>query len=295
MKLPFGSAGLVLVWLASSAHAQHALVADYKGNARLVRRVVETEPYVDDGTGKLVPATSFKYALTDAREFTPVFVSIRNLHADSSYVEEMGSGSQLNHEFHFKADFESPFGLKNVFVVLDLKTEEAGKALFIHEVGDLGPRQLKSVRSTVRMGYGIGEGRFQVHVFSDGVEVFNSLMPFDYVEAKLDEIVRKQIQGETDAGPRPFVGPAPEYPAKLWNAKVAGKAMVKFTVGRTGRVLNPEVVSATDPAFADSALAAARQWRFLPRIKNGVPVETPVQMPFVFGSNTWNSNSSASK
>jgi TonB family protein len=47
-------------------------------------------------------------------------------------------------------------------------------------------------------------------------------------------------------------------------------------------VLDPQVKEASDPAFGESAVVAARQWRFLPRVKNGRAVETQVDMPFDF-------------
>lgn len=40
--------------------------------------------------------------------------------------------------------------------------------------------------------------------------------------------------------------------------------------------------SATDPAFGEAALAAIRQWRFLPEMKGGLAVEQSADLPFAF-------------
>jgi TonB family protein len=85
-----------------------------------------------------------------------------------------------------------------------------------------------------------------------------------------------------EAAPQPLAGPPPEYPAKLRDAKLGGHAAVHLKISKTGRVSDLQVSSATDPAFGESALAAARQWRFLPRVVDGTPVESTAEMPFVF-------------
>jgi len=54
------------------------------------------------------------------------------------------------------------------------------------------------------------------------------------------------------------------------------------TTDRRGAVLDPSVVTATAPEFGEAALAAIRQWRFLPKVKAGRPLETRATMPFDF-------------
>ena len=86
----------------------------------------------------------------------------------------------------------------------------------------------------------------------------------------------------TLAAPRPFVGPSPEYPPGLRKAKVKGEAMIRLQIRANGAVLDPQVRSASDPAFGEAALAAIRMWRFLPKVKDGRPVGTEAEMPFSF-------------
>ena len=92
----------------------------------------------------------------------------------------------------------------------------------------------------------------------------------------------KRIAGVTEAPPRPLVGPAPEYPAALRKSRVKGEAVVAVHITRQGVVLDLKVASATDPAFGQAAVEAVGQWRFLPQVKDGHPVETFANMPFTF-------------
>jgi TonB family protein len=54
------------------------------------------------------------------------------------------------------------------------------------------------------------------------------------------------------------------------------------TLIRNGSVAVRQVKHASKPAFGESALAAARQWRFLPKVKAGKPEAVTVEMPFNF-------------
>jgi TonB family protein len=128
----------------------------------------------------------------------------------------------------------------------------------------------------------LGAGKFQLHVFTQGREVFNSLQPWQFREAILDKMVMKRLEGVKDAAPEPLVGPVPEYPKALLKARLKGEAVVGIRITPRGVVTEPVVVQATDPAFGEAALVAVREWRFLPQVKAGRPVEINVQVPFAF-------------
>ncbi|PTX91351.1 energy transducer TonB [Opitutus sp. ER46] len=276
-----GLSVLLLLLTANSLTAQVALYAQYKGEGRLVRQVHHLTPFVDDGAGKLVAAES-RYLMNSVPEYAPVYIAIRNLKVMSRSMEMMGSGAELNKRFEFKGDFESAYPLEDVFVVLELQTEDAGKLLYVQEIGNLTPRHLKPIEMSVPLTQRIGPGRFKLHLFTRGMEVFHSEMPFGQIERSLDKQVRRRLEGVTDAEPKPYVGPTPEYPPKLKRAKTAGRAVIRLTIGATGRVQDPIIKEATDPAFGESALAAARMWRFLPRVKEGRATPATIDMPFVF-------------
>jgi TonB family protein len=268
---------------AATLRAQNALYVEDGGKGHLVRRVLGHMPMYEDANGKLVEVVQPRFMLKPVEEYSPAFVSIRHVRVVTHALENMSTGDELNHSFEFRGEFESSFPLENVFVALDLNTSDEGKLLFIREVGRLKPRDPKSIDINVPMASRIGEGHYKLHLFSDGVEVLQSEMPLPYIERSLDKMVRKRIAGIKDAAPQPFVGPPPEYPEKLFKANVSGQAVIHFTLSQNGRVVDPTIKSSTDPAFGEAALAAARLWRFLPKVKGGAAVPVQVDLPFNFG------------
>lgn len=265
---------------ASPASAQQVLCVEHKGQIALVRAVHDGSPQVDVDGKRVTVSRGAKAGLVDAKEFLPFFVSVRNMEARSTYLTLNGSGD-INNQFEFHATFESPFYLKDVFFVLELQLE-AGKYIFYYEVGELEPRVPKQARVYVPVSFKLGEGRFQLHLFSEGGELLHSEQPPLFRDQVLDRMVRRRLEGVNDAPLRPFIGPAPEYPRAFLKSKIKGEAVVRFRVTRTGLVLSAEVASATAPEFGESALAAVRLWRFLPPVKAGVAVESKAELPFKF-------------
>ena len=128
----------------------------------------------------------------------------------------------------------------------------------------------------------IGSSRYTFHVFSGGAEVLQSQIPFGERYAALNKMVAARIKGVQEAAPKLFMGLGPEYPAALMKQNIKGRAVISVRVGPNGDVFDPVIKSATDPAFGDAALAAVKLWRFLPRVRNGYPVEAMVDVPVVF-------------
>jgi TonB family protein len=62
------------------------------------------------------------------------------------------------------------------------------------------------------------------------------------------------------------------------------KAIIACEVDEHGKVINPSVASATNPAFGNAAIEAVRQWRFVPRVKDGHPINSQAQVPLDFES-----------
>lgn len=276
-------AGLAVFLLTGAAlSAQSHLFIEHEGKGRVVFKVRNGYCYVKDDTGKLISVRAPRSGLAPAAEFLPFFVSIRNIEVKTTYVSLAGGGSDINNEFHFRARFDSGYNLPDAFLVLELMMEKGGKRIFVQDIGDVGPKDPRWVDVVVPLSEQLGSGKFQLHVFTAGAEIFHSEQPWQFREAMLDRMVLKRIAQATDAPPRPFVGPIPEFPAALRKAGAPGTAQVKFHLTRTGVVTEPAVVSATDPAFGESALATIRQWRFLPRVKEGRPVESDATMPFDF-------------
>jgi protein TonB len=74
---------------------------------------------------------------------------------------------------------------------------------------------------------------------------------------------------------------SPQMSAQL--KKIApGTVYIVFVVDQRGRVENPVVQSASDPAFEAPALAAVKQWKFEPGKRNGEPVRFRMRVPITF-------------
>jgi TonB family protein len=75
----------------------------------------------------------------------------------------------------------------------------------------------------------------------------------------------------------------PVYPEQAKSTQLSGKVVMLVTVDEEGVVADVEVVSGF-PIFADSAVTAAKQWRYSPTLLNGepVPVMATVTVNFSF-------------
>jgi TonB family protein len=267
--------------MAAVLPAQSVLLAEHAGKLYVVRKVVGVRAYVEVD-GKLAAAGGSRCALRHVDEYVPAFIAVRHMTVKASYVNLIGTGAQINNEFHLQATFESAYNLDDVFMVLELNSERLGKSLFYYEIGRMEPNTPRLITATFPLSTGLGPGHFKLHLFTHGAEVFHSEMPVPYRERMLDRMVAKRIAGIQDAEPKAFIGPAPEYPPALREKKIKGEAVVGLRLSPRGVVLDPAVARASDPAFGEAALEAVRQWRFLPAVKQGRAIETKVEMPFNF-------------
>lgn len=229
-------------------HAQSALVVEYKGKNYVVTKIYHgwTTIMVD---GKPVEVREDRSGLVPVDEYYPAFVSVRNMEVSSSYLTMGGVGS-INNTFHIRARLQSPYRLADVFFVLELNRAKAGKVIYYYGVGDLLPNKAEFIELHLPLHESVGEGKYHLHIFTRGAEVFNSHQPMVYRERALDRMIAKRIAGVDDANPKPFVGPPPEYPAKLRKAGLIGEVTVKVHLTQRGVVTDPVVESATNPEFS---------------------------------------------
>jgi TonB family protein len=261
--------------------AQKVLMADKNGTLTWVQAVRGSDPCVlVDGMVK--PIVTRGFILKDVPEYLPMFVSVKNINVRSFFLTTLSGTGDMNNQFLFDATFESSFKLKDVFLVLDLRTEAGDKSLFLSEVGDMEPHHERNVSAKVPVASKMGNGKYILHIFSEGIEVLQSTIPFDAQASVLDRMVAKRIKDVHSQAPKLFVAASPEYPDSLKSSNVKGLAKVAFQIGANGAVNHPVVRSATDPAFGEAALAAVRIWRFLPAVKDDVPVATDVVVPIIF-------------
>ena len=264
-----------------TGRGQNVLLAKHGGKMLPVVKAWRHRALVEVGD-KLVVADEHVFALRHVDEFLPMFVAVSHLEVSTHALELIDTGSLVNNEFWFRASFSSPYEIKDAFLVLELHLAKGEKALFLNEIGDLGPQRPHFLRLAVPLGFPLGEGNYTLHIFSGGLELLHSEQPFAFRERALDRIVAKHLPGLPDGPPKPLFGPTPEYPGKLAKAKLTGAVLVHCTVRANGAVADPVVKSATDPAFGEAALTAVRLWRFIPRIKNGRPTDTAVDLPLSF-------------
>ena len=86
---------------------------------------------------------------------------------------------------------------------------------------------------------------------------------------------------DLDQKPRPVFQQQPTLTALL-KKKLPANVVVVFTVDQQGRVENPVVQSASDPAFEPPVLAAIKQWKFEPGKRSGKAVRFRMRQPFSF-------------
>ena len=73
----------------------------------------------------------------------------------------------------------------------------------------------------------------------------------------------------------------PVYPPEAERQGIQGQVMVKFVISETGDVESAEAISG-DPLLVPAAVAAAKQWKFKPYIKDGRAVKVTTKIPFDF-------------
>lgn len=272
---------LALPLLPAALEAQHALLAEDHGAMSLVVGARGNEPCVMRD-GKVVQIATKGYKMVDVPEYLPVFVALRDVDAHSSSENYNATGDQLNNSFNFHAILQTAYPLSDVFLVLSLETQAAGKVIFLTEIGQLDANADRPVSIYVPLKSPLGNGLYIVNLFSGGSEVFHSKIPFWTRDAALNKMIAKRIDGVTASPPRFFIGPAPEYPPELRRQNVNGRAVISVKINGSGSVLDPVVKSATDPAFGLAALEAIKDWRFIPKVKDGYPVESRADVPFIF-------------
>lgn len=131
---------------------------------------------------------------------------------------------------------------------------------------------------------------------SDGIDVMSAhvttlaglaLTDADFTATPDMEAVARNATVLTSAAVAPLIlsQPYPEYPQSAKMRHVSGKVVMDAIIGRDGRIRSLHLVSASDPDFAISAIAAVRTWTYKPYTLNGAPTEvkTTVNVNFTTG------------
>jgi protein TonB len=89
--------------------------------------------------------------------------------------------------------------------------------------------------------------------------------------------------GESDVeAPRKIHDVPPEYPSAAQAKKLAGVVVIEAVVNQNGEVTGATVKTSVAPLLDAAALAAVRQWRYTPALKNGQPVEVIITVTVSF-------------
>lgn len=88
-----------------------------------------------------------------------------------------------------------------------------------------------------------------------------------------------------DTRPVPVKTPPPVYPVDLRRKSINGLVTVKVVIDEQGNVADCSVKSSTRMEFEDPALAAVKQWKFKPAMKEGMPVRCHILVPINFNVN----------
>lgn len=88
-----------------------------------------------------------------------------------------------------------------------------------------------------------------------------------------------------DNAPMAIETPAPRYPAAALRRNESGEVLLRIEVDSSGLPAVVEVVRSSGSRTLDrAAVAAAREWRFRPALRDGQPVPGTVNVPIAFDS-----------
>lgn len=277
-----GAVSLILAaWPAPVAAQNRLFVQGSDENYHAVCKVTGGQPYIMEN-GRAVATNGDRFALKKVEEYLPVLIAVSDEQATSTSMHLASTDDYHNNQFHYRAKFESADTQEDVFIALELEITNVGKRIYVYEIGRLEAGTPKPLDVNLPMGQYLGAGQLTIHLFVAGAEVLQSEMTEDYRQEQLDRVVAKRVATMKPAAPKPFFGSMPAYPAALRQTGLKGTAVVTMLITAQGRVRDPVVERASEPPFGQEALTAVRQWRFLPRVVDGQPVETRVSMPFAF-------------
>ena len=273
--------GLALLAAAPAAMAQNLLVVQEGNSTAVVRAIGANGPMIEID-GKLRNASGSTYGFRKAKAYRKGMITITNFAVTISHTDNLGVdyGYGLDAVGHL----ESSVSLQRCFIVLEI-TSGKDKGVFYNELPDLPAGEIRELRIVARLRDQVEAGTYQIHIFSDGLELLNSKMPASYLmqeSRRTDALILQNTPDHTVALNREKAVVAPVYPAALVAQGLAGSAQVRCTINVRGEVVSAEVAQATQPLFGEAAVAAVRQWKFEPAVKDHHYVEATVIVPVNF-------------
>ena len=87
---------------------------------------------------------------------------------------------------------------------------------------------------------------------------------------------------EVSARPRVIAKPEPQYTEQARRDQITGTVVLRVVFSSSGQVTNIQAVQQLGGGLTEKAIAAARQIRFLPAMRNGQPVSMYMQLEYNF-------------
>jgi TonB family protein len=268
-----------LLWL-PALRAQSVFVAYEDGTQRAVRAVYHNRPFVEEGK-KLVESGATRFALQKAAIYSSAIITVTHENATVHHLEMIRAGTGVSYSMRFEAMVTSDTNLENCFMVMELTYLE-GKGIIYQDLPNLRAGETVPLGFLFDLEGRVGPGHYKLHFFADGLELLTSKMKPDYIAAQKRKIEEFRLRDQADRNVVAASTVAPVYPAELTGQKVSGSATVRCHVDPDGKLVDAQMVTATNPAFGAAALAAVRQWQFGAAIKNHRLVESTVDLPFDF-------------
>ncbi|ATC64478.1 hypothetical protein CMV30_11230 [Nibricoccus aquaticus] len=189
----------------------------------------------------------------------------------------------------FACEADEPAGL----ALLEAAAPESGFANYLlaqfHALGFATPENLPKARQYLLRS---AELNFQLacsllhrsgHDPDKAVQQFGARSAFPaFDEALFANKLATHLTTRTDSGATPFWQPPPIYPSRMRILDQNGEAVVRFELTVEGRTQNIQIIKATHPEFATAAIKTVEQWRFLPSMTGGKPVQIRMQIPLIF-------------
>ncbi len=137
-----------------------------------------------------------------------------------------------------------------------------------------GDAQSKAYERILRNGKDVeGFSRYQF--------ALHQKLSINYLEIGDERMATEHLQaagllttGHQDTNYAPIYKKSPVYPRRAIVRGIEGYVLLEFTVTREGGIRDPKVIDANPPRIFDqAALDAVGQFRYIPRVVNGEPVE----------------------
>jgi protein TonB len=101
----------------------------------------------------------------------------------------------------------------------------------------------------------------------------------DNTDKDIDRVFR---QAEVSTRARVLSKPEPQYTEEARRNQITGKVVLSVVFDRTGQVTNIRAVQTLCCGLTEKAIAAARQIRFTPAMRDGQVVSTYMQLEYNF-------------